>query len=575
MPEPLDVRSGHRSDTRATRHVGVPTNSGNVTITAVPGGGSGSVVPPASGRDELPRPIPVVRIGATMTADESACARYLRAKARVTERPERRRRRYEPMDSFVLDPVLEILDDLESGRLSRSEIAHVANTRMSKFGPGERAWVRNAVTRYPDLGAEGLRPVPGYWAVQAKSDWEIRELYSWGRGYLGDGGLLRVFVFLSFSRAQRSRAGEPKTAVAAMTTALGRLCPRPSPWSKPFTPEEAPDVVPERVSIRQVGLLDGSMVELFAGTPDEAKALYEKFGRMAAGRAAAGADPTPGRDCANCPLIDTCDAVLPTPGLMGLAMPDAPLRSVSATTLRYHAACPRQARLNSMHLSHDAQEPSFIRVGRLVDGLLNDAHGAGRGTPCSDKDLQASLASTPSADPADRTRAAVLLSHHVEVCPLRGCEITDVQEQAQVVSLDPEASVVVVARPDVIYRDDGDLVWRETTTSFVPPRSSKHLFDTSKGIQVALAVLLCHAGALGEPVKRIEVEYLTDHGADLRYLDPTDTALVRAARAVVEPIVAHWRNDEEFPAVPGDPCSSCAYLQWCPDAVAPEGKNDA
>jgi hypothetical protein len=62
-----------------------------------------------------------------------------------------------------------------------------------------------------------------------------------------------------------------KVAIAAFTTAFGALSSWPSTWSEQFGPAAGPGASPTRVSVRQVGLLDGSMVELFGGTPDEAK----------------------------------------------------------------------------------------------------------------------------------------------------------------------------------------------------------------------------------------------------------------------------------------------------------------
>lgn len=520
-------------------------------------------------------PLPIVRVSAAMGSDDSTCAQYLHAKAHVTERVQRPRRRYERLDDFLPKTVFSMLDQLEGRQLpAHAELADIA-ARQGTFGPAEIAWIVDAVAAYPDLAADGLTPAPGNWVVSGASDSELRELYAWGRAYVGAGGRHRVMVLPVLSTATLRTPPPSKVAIAAYTTAFGSLSSWPSPWSDRFRPTHEASIEPSRVSIHQVGLLDGSMVELFSGTPQQARALYDEFGRAVAASAAAGGPAEPGQDCASCKLLDACEAVPRCAGLLGAHDPDAPLRQVSATTLRYHAACPRQARLSSVHLPSNAIESEAIQVGRVVDDVLNRAHNTPGATACTTAG-HAKLLDADALDPAVAQRSATLLGHHAEICPRHSaCDISDVQVQGSVVAFDPDASSVVIARPDLLYREDGDLVWRETTTSRYPPRSDKHLFDTGKRIQLALAVLLCHAKALGEPVARLEVEYLTDGGADVRYIDISDASLVAQARAVVEPVAQRWRCDENFAATPGAACASCAFTRWCPDAAPTERTDHA
>lgn len=519
--------------------------------------------------------LPIVRVNAGQGSDDGTCARFLQAKTHVDEKVKRPRRRKERQSDFLIKAVFGVLDRIEGKERPWSDDLSALATQQGTFGPAEIAWITNAVTLFPDLVGEGLHPLPGYWVKSGASSSDFRELYSWGRGYTDDSGSLRVLVLPVLSTASARLPARSKVAIAAFTAAFGTLSSWPSPWSERFQPAENPGSSHTRVSIRQVGLLDGSMAELFGGTPDEAKALYEDVGRAVAVQVTAGGPASPGRDCASCRLLDSCDAVPRSSGVLGVSAPDAPLRQVSATTLRYHAACPRQARLSSIHLSSDAQEPAAIEVGRVVDDVLNRAHGTGDPAACTADQLTRLLDAMPTA-PAIADRAVRLLGHHAEICQRVGnCDITDVQVQATVVAFDPAASSVVVARPDLLYREDGDLVWRETTTSLSSPSGKKHLLNTRKRLQLAVAVLLCHAGALGEPVIRLEVEYLTDRGPDLRYLDVTEPRLVAEARAVVGPVAQNWRQDETFAPVPGPACESCSYTRWCPDAAVNERTDHA
>ncbi|GAA1874398.1 PD-(D/E)XK nuclease family protein [Myceligenerans crystallogenes] len=476
---------------------------------------------------------------------------------------------------MLLGLFFDVLDAVEADGKSVTTALEVLPDGVG--GP-ERNWIANAVHVYPDMLAEGLRPVQDHWVIQTETATDIRELYAWGRRYESADGRTRVLVLPSMSTATRRPAGDVKTAVSACTTAWGRPAPwpKPSKWSEPFAIRGSDADLPTLVSVRQVGLLDGSVVELFDGTPEEAMARYEQQGRAAVKRAVAGGQPAPGNSCSGCKLIDDCIVVPRVPGLLGVADPEAPVRSVSATTLRYHDACPQQARLRGLNMPAGDTEPQPIRIGRAVDAALNTLHGQVHEQPCTREQLDSVLTDhVAGLDESDAELVVGRLRRHVDTCSRHGgCEITDEQPQARITAFDPNASVVIYADPDLLYRENGELVWRETTASWAPPSSRRHLFETRKGIQLALAVLLCHAGALGEPVARVEMEYLTDRGADLRFLDVSDPETVAAARAVIEPIAARWRADGAFPATPGAACGSCSFTRWCPDA-APERTPDA
>lgn len=556
MPDLLEIHSGELPEPGAGRtYRTVPDHAAAQNGAALP-------IRPRT----VSAPLPIVRVGAGVGSDDASCARHEQLKARVTDRIDRPRRAREGRADFLLRPVLAALDEIEVQGRSKPDVLHRLTKFRDQFDEPEIRWIRNAVANYPDLPADGLVPEPGVWVRRGTADGELRELYSWGRGYVTPDRKQRVFVFLAFAGASGRPVAPAKIAIAAFTTAFGTACAWPREWSAPFQPTNTPDVAPDRVRVCQVGLLDGSMKTLFEGTPERARAAYERSGRAAAESVITESVATPGRPCGGCKAVDTCSAIHQAPGLLGITMPSTPLRKVSATTLRYHEACPRQARLWSLHLSSDVQEGDRIQVGRVVDGLLDDAHRGDDLPRCTGALTDEYLPKTLDAD--GRVRATKLVTYHAAVCPWNsGSDVTDARVQHEVVAFDPAASAVVSARPDLLYREDGDLVWRETTTSKAPPAADKHLLGTHKRIQIALAVLLCHAGALGESVARIELEYLTDVGPDLRYLDPSDPHTVTAARAVVEPVARRWRQDQSFQPLPGSACRTCSYVQWCPDAV--------
>ena len=92
---------------------------------------------------------------------------------------------------------------------------------------------------------------------------------------------------------------------------------------------------------------------------------------------------------------------------------------------------------------------------------------------------------------------------------------------AQVACYDPEFDLVIIAVPDLLYTRDGGWVWREAKTS------SSHLYEGNPLLrsypQLALALVMIAAGALGGELSRSRVEFELLHADDLSFeeLDPS------------------------------------------------------
>ncbi|MGY0390588.1 PD-(D/E)XK nuclease family protein [Nocardioides sp. WG-D5] len=446
---------------------------------------------------------------------------------------------------------------------------------IDSIGVAERAWLSHAISVYPDFEAQGLKPVQGLWTVQGVTADSRRELYAWGRGYSNSDGSRRVHV-LPTNTGRRPDA--VKVAVAAFTAAFGRLATWPSPWSNPFALVAGSDnTAPAEVIVRALSLYDGSFEDVFAGSREEAREFYDDVGRPAASSAIEDGAEVPSSKCAPCKFLDGCETVPRASGLLGLNNPKAPLRSVSATTLRYHSQCPRQMSLRALNVPPQRRESDSVRVGRIVDATLDSLHKEPEVRPCTSARITELLAERGDIDASDRERAAHLLAQHVCICPWIAGASSHPLPHPEVVAFDDKASALVVAEPDLLYSESGELVWRETTTSKYAPRGTAHLFATRKHIQLALAVLLCAAEAVSKTkrVARIEVEYLTDSGADVRILDPHDLQTQAGAREVINGVAPDWFTDSQFPARPGDACRFCAYTEWCPDVIESETQADA
>ncbi len=424
----------------------------------------------------------------------------------------------------------------------------------------------------------GFRAVRGWWVVQAKGSSETRELYSWGRGYVSDvNERHRVLVMPTFTSPDQRSPDQVKVAIAAYTTAMGSLGERPDPWTGPFSLDDT-SVEADEVTVLAVGLNDGATRELWNGSPASAKARYESLGRPAIAAVMGPAEAIPGHDCDECKRLDACETIPVLKGMLGVCDPRRPLREVSATSLRYYQDCPRKDRLARINLHGTSDETAATLTGRTVDARLNALHDMPRDRGCSLDELRAPVSALVGSDrigSAELERARRLLAGHRYTCPWdSGCAVTGAQAQATIVAFDPDASAIIKAKPDLLYREDGALVWRETATSGAPPRSGWNLFDSWKRIQLAIALLLCEGGAFGAdtPVARVEVEYLTDRGPDIRYLECGNDSNIAAAREVLASVVPLWFNDDHFAPSPGPACSRCPYQRWCPESIQGGGR---
>jgi CRISPR/Cas system-associated exonuclease Cas4 (RecB family) len=356
-------------------------------------------------------------------------------------------------------------------------------------------------------------------------------------------------------------------AIAAYSTAFGTPAPWPDWWSQPFQLRGG-HVVVERVRLVEVGLVDGSRAVLFDGTPAQVETFFAEYGRERIAKIAVGGPPTPGMSCASCKQLTTCEKPQRSLGLLGVDAGRAPLRTVSISDLRYYRSCPAQAHLRSLNLPRSYRESEEAELGRAVHGWLEDVHRDGIRTVCGITDM-------PRYDEqlGERWRltgrtahlAVRMLVHHPEVCAFQDPDsITDVRTESRLVFHDTAANAIVIARPDMLYLQDGSWVWREVKTTQKPRWFHQDLLDEFP--QLALAVVLLSEGTLGgDPARsRIELEVLRPDGSDIPMIDPTDPERVAKARSVLQQLAQPWRDDEAFEARPGRDCRWCPVSRWCP-----------
>lgn len=487
-------------------------------------------------------------------SSEYRCPASDAMKARGYRPQQPARRKKEVLEQFTFGPFMAALDEDRTDRAATAAGAR----RTAAVHDGLRQWTAHAVDMYHDAFAshpvEPMAEVPVPWVYRhqltAPDKRGAREyrITVWGRCLCSADGTLRE-LRLPVNRLSSARPVEAHVAAAALVLAEG-----------------APGPLPERVRVVEFALLDGRVRSLFDGTRAEAVEMYRVHGPKTLAALLDNQEYRPGTACGGCLFVSACPALRKAPGLLGVDTPGRPRRTWSVTNARNYRICPARDHMRRLHLpTEDALEraPAAER-GRAVHAYLAERHGHGSLRPCT-SDVPARWvpdAFTLSAE--ERRLGGLLLRRHAAVCPLRCVrDRSDVRPEPRVVRHDTAADVLVIAAPDLLYRDDESWVWRETKTSMSDRRKRGELLDAYP--QLALAVLLVARGDLGgSPSRaRIELEVLRPGGADLEIIDPFVPAVRTTAERVASELSADWHGDDRYSAVPGNACARCEVARWC------------
>ncbi|MEU5146744.1 PD-(D/E)XK nuclease family protein [Streptomyces yangpuensis] len=517
----------------------------------------------------------LLRIGPGTGGDEEhTCPSHAAAKARPALFPAYRSQLPTPaLEAFTLGPVMEVIDQVEFEG-APPEVALAALTlRTTALHAGHRRYTEHAVHTYLGYGGGAggsgmsarLRPVLPYWVVQRENG-KFWEMYAWWRRYESPDGLVREFRRLRHGTPKGSTPGE--IAIAAYVAARGRTAAWPRKWRNKFQPY-GPGSGPARVRVVEVGLGDGRHTVEFDGTVQEAEAYYAEHGHPHVTRVVTGGDPVPGSSCIDCKQFTGCAAVPRTPGVLGLPSQVRPQRKVSVSDLRYHQECPAQELLRGLHLPKDDEYSSAAKLGQAVHAWIERLHRRHGWPACSVADMPAKAENWTSgrwqvSDEEAETGRQMLL-HHVSACPFHDTALIEqVETEPLRVVHDTAAQAVVIAKPDLLYREDGSWVWHELKTT----RKARWYHDDplDEYPQLALAVVLLARGAFGgDPAgSRVEVEVLRPTGSHPYVIDPTDPDRLAKAVAVLRKYAGPWREDETYEARPGRHCQWCPVSRWCP-----------
>ncbi|MFS0695205.1 PD-(D/E)XK nuclease family protein [Streptomyces nitrosporeus] len=469
-------------------------------------------------------------------------------------------RRREWLEHFSLGPFMAACDGRNAG-VTGGPVP--ARPRTAPLHSGLRAWVEHGIERYdeafpPDRSCP-LSEVPEPWAYRYRPPGpqtvraEEYRFTVWGRCLASADGTVRE-LRLPVHRIGPVPPPEGFVAAAALVLAEG-----------------APGALPERVRIVEFALFDGRTRQLFAGSRADALAYYREHGPDALNEVLNGQEYRPGASCAECAYTGVCPALRAAPGLLGIEGEGRPRRTWSVTNGRNYRVCPARDHMRRLRLptADSVERTAAAERGRALHAYLAHRHGHGVLRPCTAEVPEQWVPDGFDLSDEERVLGVHLLRRHAAVCPLRYVKDgTDVRTEPRVVRHDTATDVVVIAQPDLLYRDAGSWVWRETKTSVTDRRSSPGLLERYP--QLALAVALLARGDLGGTPSRtrIELEILRPGGADLEVIDPFAPVHRSTAERILRAMVTEWHQDDHYPPAPGDSCGRCEVARWCPETPA-------
>jgi hypothetical protein len=519
----------------------------------------------------------LIRIGTgTDSESEHSCPRfgYLKARPRIDRIRTGGWVAKARWESFTLGAIQDASDRLEF-EAAEVESALQQMRTDSRLHPAHVQFAEHGVRTYLEAHRraepQGLIPVRSYWVSQQPGEQRLWELYAWGRRYRTADGTLREHRFLRQSSKAHTGKTPGQIAVAAYVTAFGAEAAWPETWGNPFVLATSAGPLPERVRVVDVSLADGSVEVLFDGSPDDVREYFAAHGRTHVAAVARGGKREPGSNCLDCKEFTICEQVHRLPGVLGASSPGAPPRTVSVSDLRTYAQCPAQAHARRLNLPREGEYDARAALGQAVHDWLDQHHREGH-LGCARADLpspgEAWIPQKWAQASSLEHEGRAMLGRHLEICAFTAAYTIDVVwTEPTLVFHDADASTLVIAKADMVYREDGSWVWREVKTTQKRRLGFAHVLRDIP--QIALAVVLLSMKALGPDAgrSRVELEILTPDSSDIVLFDAQDPELVASCRQIVHDLTLPWRSDETLAPSPGSACTRCPTARWCPDQI--------
>lgn len=310
------------------------------------------------------------------------------------------------------------------------------------------------------------------------------------------------------------------------------------------------------VAVYEFSAADAQVIALGAWASAEIDSEFDKLKSALLTPMAHDLTTTPGPHCIDCRFVGACPKAQVIDGLIQGVRPQRAPRKITASDLQMRLVCPHRYNLLGMHgLPGEPGEVSVaMSRGRIVDEWLTSNHRRGD-RACNESDLSTLRGACEDAV------ATAMAAQHLNVCPFEGPGIFKASCQADIVALDRETLVLLLARPDLTFERDGHVVWRETKTrSALTTQDAETLVSTN--VTAALYLTVLASGAAG-PAEALEWEELGADSHELTILPCDDEELVDAARRLVSSSVADLIGDDVGSARPGRSCESCRARRWC------------
>lgn len=307
------------------------------------------------------------------------------------------------------------------------------------------------------------------------------------------------------------------------------------------------------VTVIEFGLSDGTaVVHCDSVMPDVIEQAHWTTVRPALRDLDRATDLVPGSDCAKCPAVAVCPAVIPMDVFLESSDAASWVRSVSESDLARFKLCPAKAFMRHHNLPSESTLDEAALRGIRVHEWIAAQHTTT--VPCAGAQEEA------EADEVERT----LLAAHAEQCDRGGRETLHREET--LVGRDGATGTVIFMKPDEVARRGDTLVLREIKTT-----SSEAVLDRDAALQrygdAVAWWLACLRGGLrehfGAARAQVELEVLTARGGAIHIVpaDGPEAEFIVQGWLLDTPTL--WLSDNEHLPNPGAYCGQCEYLRWC------------
>ena len=511
--------------------------------------------------------------------------------------------RYPPFESFPLGIVRDaLLSSISNEKVihefeDKDEIAESAITEAISKSRGQvekshKLWAIDALvgylTAWEKARVEDMAHNVDFTdleVIQAFDDSEDShtEWFAWGIYLTSHDGKVREFRALKFSRAGLTTLNPVRAGVIARILADGVPHSEPS-WSSPRDPIYKVLAPAQDVRIREIGCLDASQAIVLTTSVEDARQMFTKSLPTIIERVKGGTQKS-GPNCRSCRANTMCETLPNRPGLLGITAFAPWPKAYSPSKFHTYRRCPRQYFLQDelgLRTKPETQNSAQQR-GLLVHAWLEQAHK--RSKACEKTELPTPttlgvIATELSWNQDEATVALPFLAQHQLTCPINSD--SQVATEIAVEALDTDADISVSTRPDLIYKNGEDLVWREMkTVSSIKDLENDIYFNIYP--QLPLAIRLMVENALPKEVlaklgqyrnKRVELELISSDECKIITWDCDDEKVKLAAWSQLAEQVDTWASDTLFAPSANPPCNWCKVSQWCEFANAEQVKAD-